>query len=100
MNLSEQLRRYLSVFGILAVAVIIFYVTSKQKPFSCDDWANNFRNNFQCSLVLTSKDYGGGVATFKGVDIQSKAVVAVEDDSKWIIDNFEKFNIGDTVIKE
>ena len=100
MNLSEQLRRYLSVLSFLLVGILIFYIASKQKKFSCDDWANDFKNNFQCRLVLTKKEYGGGIATLTGVDLKSNKVIAVEDGSKWIIDNFEKFNIGDTVIKD
>ena len=99
MHNSEMGKTYLSMFFGLLIVITIIYIASKEPKFSCDEWAKGFRDNFHCNIILTKKDYGGGIATFSGIDMKSKKNVECEDGSKWLIDNFEKFNIGDTVVK-
>ncbi len=86
---------------LLAVPIIfsVIYWISKEPKFSCDSYAGNFKNNYECHLVLTKIETGSGSITFYGTDLKTKLPISVTDYSKHINDNIENFKIGDTVIK-
>lgn len=99
MEISEQYKRYIFVYGFLVMIVILIYLASTEKKFSCDDWANGFKQNFQCNIVLTDKDNGTAITTLTGIDLETKRIINCDDESKWLRDNFDSFKVGDTIIK-
>ncbi len=100
MGIPEQTKTYLSIlFGLIA-ALIMAYFAVREPKFSCDNFADDFKENFSGNLILMSKKFGGGIATLSGIDLSTKNKVNNEDYTKWLIDNFDKFKIGDTIIKK
>lgn len=100
MEISEQARRYLAVIGILIIIVLLIYHSSSN-TFTCDKWANDFRDDAQFNLVLTKKENSHSRdAYFYGIDVASKKNTEYYDGGGWIAQNFSKFEIGDTLTKE
>jgi hypothetical protein len=99
MEFSEQTKTYLSVCGIFGLIIYFIICLAKSPNLDCDERANDFKNDFSCNIILTQKENDAGMATLTGIDILTKKTNDYVDGSKWLIDNFEKFKIGDTVIK-
>ncbi len=83
---------------IVLLVLCVFY--SCQGGFSCDESAANFRDGYECNLLLQKIDVNAGLTTFYGADLKSHQQTTFEDGSKWIRDNLERFAIGDSVIKK
>jgi ribosomal protein L36 len=99
MRISDQDKIFIKIFLAVLWGVLGLYVMVKNQ-FTCDGWANNFRDSFNCNIVLTQKSFGSGIATLKGIDLVTKKEVTTEEGTKWLIDNFDTLKIGDTIIKK
>ncbi|MGZ3872272.1 MAG: hypothetical protein ACXVJD_05110 [Mucilaginibacter sp.] len=100
MQISDQTKRYLLVYGIFIAILYIIYDATSNK-FTCDKWANDFRDNNGFNLVLTKKTNNNSRnAYLDGVDLTNKETTEFHDGSGWIAHNFDKFNIGDTLTKK
>jgi hypothetical protein len=99
MQISGQIKRYLFIFGVVIIATYSIYDLNTHK-FSCDEWANSFKDKKGFNLVLTKKknNYSRD-AYFYGIDLSTKEPIEFYDGSGWIAQNFDKFNVGDTLIK-
>jgi hypothetical protein len=101
MQISDQNKRYLVALGSLIVVAFFIYKMSSNK-FSCDEWANDFRDNANFHLILTKKEtnnYSRG-AYFYGIDLKNKQPTMYYDRSAWMAHNLDKFKIGDTLLKD
>lgn len=79
---------------------IVFSLTSCLPEFSCDEWADSFKEDKMFHLVLDKKETNTGRDVyFYGIDLSTKNYIEFYDGSGWIAGNFDKFNIGDTLIK-
>jgi hypothetical protein len=97
--LSDNLKTYLTVTFVFTFIVFGIIKMSTGTKFSCDGWANNFKDSFQCNIVLHEKKRNAGIVTLSKFDLEKKGMVECNDYTKWIGDNFEKFHKGDTIIK-
>lgn len=87
------------LFRNWCLGAVIFF-SSCLPEFSCDEWANDFRDNAKFNLVLTGKENNySRDAYFYGVDLYNKESTKFYDGGGWIAYNFAKFKIGDTLIK-
>ena len=99
MKVSDGVKLYIKIFGILLFIVYLIYSDSTAQ-FTCDKWANNFKNKEQFHLILTSKNTNNKIGYLKGLDIVSKQYTEYEDGGGWIAQNIDTFKIGDTLIKK
>jgi hypothetical protein len=99
----ENLNRngmYLLIVGVIAF-LIYFIFGIGNKPFSCDVWAENVKNNKEFHLILTGK-YNHNQSRdsyLYGIDLKTNQKTEYYDGSGWITRNLEKFYIGDTLVK-
>ena len=84
-------------YGVLAG---VFYLTSCLPNNTCDEIAKSFRDDEQFHLVLTEKNHKGREAHLYGIDLKYKQETEFFDDSGWIEETFDKFQIGDTLLKD
>jgi hypothetical protein len=70
------------------------------KSYTCDDFANDFKNDQSFHLKLLSKKHEGRNVFFEGTDLVSKQKIEHRDGGGFIITVYDKFNIGDTLIKQ
>jgi hypothetical protein len=83
----------------LVIGVIAFLLSCSYT--SCDELAANFKNEEQFHMVLIKKENNNSRNTYLyGIDLNTKEKVTYLDGSGWLEDNFEKFKIGDTLIKD
>lgn len=100
MQISDQTKRYLLVYGIFVV-ILYFICNAGSNNFSCDEWANSIRDEEEFNLVLTKKTNNNSRnAYLDGVDLTNKETTEFHDGSGWIAHNFDKFKIGDTLTKK
>lgn len=100
MQISDQYQRYLLALGSLIVVVYFIYYASTDN-FTCDGWANDFRDSKEFHLILIKKENNQSRdAYFYGIDLKNKENTKFHDGGGWIARNFEKFNIGDTLLKD
>jgi hypothetical protein len=101
-ELPYNTNKYLLVFGSLLIIIIFLYLaSSNSNKFSCDVWANDFRDNAKFHLVLAEKEnHESRDAYFYGTELHTKDRVRFYDGGGWIAGNFDKFRIGDTLIKD
>jgi len=101
MQIPENAKPYLqAVGGILFLALIIWW-ESKQPKFSCDAWAKSVKDDMEFGMILTKKENSNHSrnSDFYGIDINNKLTTEFHDGGGWISRNFDKFDIGDTIIK-
>jgi len=100
MEISDHSKKYLILFGILLIIVYFIYDSSTNK-FTCDGWAKDFRDNKKFNLVLTHKvnNYSRNAYLY-GKDLTNEESTEFYDGGGWIAQNFNKFKIGDTLIKK
>ncbi len=81
---------------------ITFFLASCEHDASCDKIAKDFKDNAQFHLVLTEKEnHHSRDAFFYGIDLKTKKEnTKFYDGSGWIAQNFDKFKVGDTLIKD
>jgi hypothetical protein len=99
MEISDQIKRYLLVYGIVFLGIFMLYYDSKHQ-FTCDKWANNFKDKEEFHLVLTGKNNTGRDAYLDGKDLRNKKQIEYHEDSGWIEDCIDTFRVGDTLIKD
>jgi len=100
--MKEFYERYkIQIKALLAVPVVFIamFFISKEPKFSCDNYAKDFKNTYECHIVLSHKNESNGISYLFGTDLSTHDETHVEDGSKWIYENFEKFHKGDTIIK-
>ena len=90
MKFFENYKTFIWTWGIVALIIYMIWDSSKTPNFNCDNWANDFKNNFNSNIILTKKTNESGLTTLSGIDLKTKTMVNCEDGSKWINDNFEK----------
>ena len=79
----------------------VFFSIGCFKPFSCDEWASNFRDDETFKLVLEKKyNSESRDVYFYGKDIESKKEIEYREGGGWLAHNFDKFQVGDTLIKD
>ena len=99
MEISHQIKIYLRTLGALALIVYCLYSGSHDK-FDCDDWANVYKAK-QFNMVLSKKEeHYGREVYFYGTDLVSGKLAEFEEGGGWLSLNFDKFIIGDTLIKQ
>jgi hypothetical protein len=101
MEISDQAKKYLIVFGWLLIIIILFFIyESGSHKFSCDEWANDFRDNVQFNMLLTKKSNSYSRGTyFYGIDVENKEPTEFQDGGGWTEDIFDRLVIGDTILK-
>jgi len=100
MELSDQAQKYLILFGVLLVIVFVIYDASSNK-FTCDGWANDFKEHQSFNLVLSKKENNySRDAYLYGIDLKNKQPTEFYDGGGWIARNFDIFKIGDSLIKD
>jgi hypothetical protein len=69
---------------------------------SGDEIAKSFRDDKSFHLVLVKKEEKSDEreAYFYGIDLETKTNTEFYDGSGWMAENFDKFKIGDTLIKD
>jgi hypothetical protein len=79
---------------------IFLFLSACKSEFTCDEWANSFRDDKKFNLVLTKKENNySRDSYFYGIDLNSNETTEFYDGSGWIAHSFDKFKIGDTLIK-
>jgi hypothetical protein len=79
----------------------ILILASCLPDYSCDEAAKSFKDDYQFHLVLKEKEnHMSNDSYFYGVDLETKENTRFYDGSGWIALNFDKFKIGDTLIKD
>lgn len=99
MKFIEKGKTYWLVLGVFIIVVSVVVYIAKTPKFSCDNWAKGFEKNFSCNIILTKKSNNHGIGVLTGINIRTRATDNCIDASTWIIDNLDKFKIGDTIIK-
>jgi hypothetical protein len=87
-----------ALFAAPVIFIAMFFI-SKEPKFSCDNYAKAFNKTYECHMILSHKNESNGISYLFGADLRTHKQTHVEDGSKWIYKNFEKFHKGDTIIK-
>jgi hypothetical protein len=83
------------------ILVVVAVIPGCVPAFTCDNWANGFRDTDEFHLVLTKKEIDDGRNVyFYGIGLKYGQPIKYHDDDSWIAHNFDKFTIGDTLIKD
>jgi hypothetical protein len=84
-----------------SILLIVVVMPSCVPTFTCDNWANGFRDGDEFHLILAKKENGNSRDSyFYGTDLKYKGPTRYIDGGGWIERNFDKFKIGDTLIKD
>ncbi|RVT96438.1 hypothetical protein EOD41_20365 [Mucilaginibacter limnophilus] len=97
----DKQQRFIIAARVIGVAgfIVILYFFSPFRPFKCKTYAENFRDNYACNIVLLKKSKGGRSIEFKGYDPITKENIKFIDASAWLLEKYDLFIEGDTVVK-
>ncbi len=86
---------------LICMVALCMLLHSCLPEFSCDEWANDFRDSKEFNMILTKKkNHMSRDVSLYGVDPKTKKDVDFVDGSGWIQLNLDSFKIGDTITKK
>jgi hypothetical protein len=79
-----------------------FLYDSNHNKFTCNKWANDFRNDVKVNLILKKKINNSDSRNvyLYGYNMETKHSTVFFDGGGWMSRNLDKFHIGDTIIKQ
>ncbi len=97
---EENTIDYIKVVGYIVFVILALVLFMHDHSYTCDDYANDFKNDVDFGLVLIHKSHNGRNVYLLGQDLKSHSIRDYDDGGGGLLLIYEKMNVNDTIIKK